>query len=66
MVVYRVSQGSHVRWFTDSGDAKQYAKDRYDTELDGVPFTCELNHSELMVRINQLEAERAGENNSAP
>ena len=66
MLVYRVSQGNHARWFTDSGDAKQYAKDRYDVELDGVPFVCELDHSELMVRINQLEAERAGENNSAP
>ena len=66
MVVYRVSQGSHARWFTDSGEARQYAKDRYDIELDGIPFCEELNHKELMVRINQLEAERAGENNSAP
>ena len=66
MLVYRVSQGSHTRWFTDSGDAKQYAKDRYDVELDGIPFVAEMDHSELMVRINQLEAERAGENNYAP
>ena len=66
MLVYRVSQGRHCRWFTDSGEAKQYAKDRYDVELDGIPFVAELNHSELMVRINHLEAERAGENNSAP
>ena len=56
MVVYRVSQGRHTKWFTDSGEAKQYAKDRYDIELDGVPFTCELDHSELMVRLNTLEA----------
>jgi len=66
MLGYRVSHGSATRWFTDSGEAKQYAKDRYDVELDGVPFCEELNHSELMVRINQLEAERAGENNFAP
>jgi hypothetical protein len=56
MHVYRVSQGSHTRWFTDSGEAKQYAKDRYDINLDGVPFVCELDHSELMVRLNTLEA----------
>ena len=66
MVVYRVSQGRHTRWFTDSGDAKQYAKNRYDVELDGIPFVAELHHAEMMARINQLEAERAGENNSAP
>ena len=59
MVVYRVSQGSHARWFTDSGDAKQYAKDRYDIDLDGVPFVCELEHSELIARLNTLEAERS-------
>ena len=59
MVVYRVSQGSHTRWFTDSGDAKEYARVRYDTELDGVPFTCELDHSEMIARLNQLEAERS-------
>jgi hypothetical protein len=59
MVVYRVSQGSHTRWFTDSGDAKEYARVRYDIELDGIPFVAELEHSELMVRLNTLEAERS-------
>ena len=55
MVVYRVSQGKHTRWFTDSGEAKQYAKDRYDVELDGVPFVCELDHAEMLARLNTLE-----------
>jgi len=58
MVVYRVSQGSHVRWFTDSGDAKQYAKDRYDIEVDGVPFVCELDHSEMIARLNEMESSK--------
>ena len=59
MLVYRVSQGRHTKWFTDSGDAKQYAQDRYDIEMDGIPFCAELDHSELMVRLNTLEAERS-------
>ena len=59
MVVYRVSQGRHTKWFTDSGEAKQYAKNRYDIELDGIPFVAELEHSELMVRLNTLEAEHS-------
>lgn len=65
MHVYRVSQGSHTRWFTDEGDAKEYARIRYDIELDGIPFVAELDHRELMVRLNELEARSAGESNSA-
>ena len=66
MYVYRVSQGSHTRWFTDEGDAKEYARVRYDIELDGIPFLAELDHKELMVRLNELESRSAGENISAP
>ena len=66
MLVYRVSQGRHTRWFTDSGDAREYARVRYDIESDGIPFVAELDHSELMVRLNELEARSAGENNYAP
>ena len=65
MHVYRVSQGSHTRWFTDEGDAREYARVRYDIETDGIPFCAELDHRELMVRLNELEARSAGENNSA-
>jgi hypothetical protein len=59
MVVYRVSQGRHTKWFTDEGDAREYARVRYDIEDDGIPFCAELDHSELMVRLNTLEAERS-------
>ena len=65
MHVYRVSQGSHTRWFTDEGDAREYAGVRFDINVDGVPFVCELDHRELMVRLNELEARSAGESNSA-
>ena len=54
--VWRVVSGSHSRWFWDEGDARQYAKARYDYDLDGVPFITELDDSELLIRLNELEA----------
>ena len=64
--VWRVQSGSHSRWFFEEEDARQYAKARYDYELDGVPFISELTDRDLMVRINELEARIEGENNFAP
>jgi hypothetical protein len=66
MLVYRVSQGRHTRWFIDSGQAKQYADVRFEEFEDGVPFCDTLHHSEMMVRLNELESRRAGEDNFAP
>ena len=65
MVVFRVSQGSHNRWFADEGDAKQYANDRFDTHLDGIPFVESIDAREMMVRINELEARQSGESTGA-
>jgi hypothetical protein len=65
MLVYRVSQGRHTRWFIDEGNAREHARIRYDIEADGIPFVTELDHRELIVRLNELEARSAGENNSA-
>jgi hypothetical protein len=58
MVVWRVSQGSHNRWFADEGDAKQYAKDRYDSHLDGIPFVESIDAREMIARINELESSK--------
>jgi hypothetical protein len=58
MEVYRVSQGSHVRWFFDSGEAKQYADDRYDKCLDGIPFIEPIDAVEMLVRLNELESSK--------
>ena len=54
--VWRVQSGSDSRWFWDEDDARQYAKARYEWDLDGVPFVSQLDDSELMVRLNELEA----------
>jgi hypothetical protein len=54
--VYKVESGGKSRWFWDEHDARKYASDRFDRELDGVPFITELTDAELMVRVNELEA----------
>ena len=64
--VWRVQSGSHARWFFEEHDARQYAKARYDIDLDGIPFVSELTDRDLMVRVNELEARIEGENNFAP
>ena len=54
--VWRVQSGSHSRWFWEEQDARQYAKARYDYDLDGVPFVTELNDKDMMIRLNELES----------
>ncbi len=58
MEVYRVTQGSHVRWFADSGDAKQYADDRWDEYIEGVPFIEPIDAVEMLARLNELESSK--------
>ena len=53
--VWRVQSGGRCKWFTKQADAKYYANDRFDTELDGVPFLDELTLSEALNRLNGLE-----------
>ena len=57
--VWRVVSGSHTKWFLEEPDARQYAKDRYDWDLDGVPFVTELTDRELITRVNELESSKA-------
>ena len=55
MQVYRVSEGHRNRWFFDEGDARQYARDRYD-DCDGpIPFVESIDAVEMLVRLNDLE-----------
>jgi len=54
--VYKVESGGNARWFWDERDAREYASDRFDIELEGVPFITELTDVELMSRVNELEA----------
>ena len=58
MQVYRVTQGSHTRWFTNEDDARQYADDRYDKYLDGVPFIEPVDAVEMLARLNELESSK--------
>ena len=53
--VWRVASGNQTRWFAGEIGARDYANDRYDTELDGVPFLEQITLSELLHRVNQLE-----------
>ena len=37
-IMWVVSSGSSKTYFYDEGDARDFARDRYDYDLDGVPF----------------------------
>ena len=54
--VWRVQSGSYARWFWDEADAKEYAKARFEYDLDGVPFVSQMSDAEMLARLNQLEA----------
>ena len=54
--VWRVSSGNHTKWFWEERDARQYAKDRYDIDYDGIPFVAELTDREMIAQLNRLEA----------
>ena len=54
--VWRVQSGGRSKWFAGELGARDYANDRFDTELEGVPFLDELTLSEAFNRLNELEA----------
>lgn len=54
--VWRVCSGSHTRWFAGELGARDYANDRFDNDFDGVPFVEQVTLSEMLSRINSLEA----------
>ena len=56
--VWRVQSGGVTRWFREEHAARQYAKDRFDIDLDGVPFLDEQTDRELIARLNVLEASK--------
>ena len=58
MQVFRVSEGSRHKWFADEGDARQYARDRYD-DIDGpIPFIEPIDAVEMLARLNELESSK--------
>ena len=58
MQVFRVSEGNRNRWFFDEGDARQFARDRYD-DIDGpIPFVESIDAVEMLSRLNELESSK--------
>ena len=58
MEVYKVSEGNRVRWFFDEGDARQFARDRFD-DCDGpIPFVQSIDAVEMLARLNELESSK--------
>ena len=55
---WRVSLGGVGRYFSDEEDARDFARDRANDpdNWDGIPFVDQIEESELLVRINELEA----------
>jgi hypothetical protein len=53
--VWRVQSGGRSKWFTGELGAREWANDRFDTEVDGVPFLREVTLSEAIQILNQLE-----------
>ena len=56
--VWRVSSGGVTKFFAGELGARQYADDRYENELDGVPFVEEITLAETLARLNELESLR--------
>ena len=51
----QVSEGHRNRWFFDEGDARQYARDRYDDVEGSIPFVKSIDAVEMLSRLNELE-----------
>ena len=53
-IMWVVSSGSSKTYFYDEGDARQYASDRYDYDVDGVPFISKVTLREAISELNRL------------
>ena len=53
-IMWVVSSGSSKTYFYDEGDARDYARDRYDYDLDGVPFVSKVTLHEAITELNRL------------
>ena len=53
-IMWVVSSGSSKTYFYDEGDAREYASDRYDFDLEGVPFVSQVTLGEAIKELNRL------------
>lgn len=55
-ILWVVSSGSSKKYFFDEGEARDYASDRYDLDLDGVPFISKVTLREAIGELNRLSS----------
>ena len=53
-ILWVVSSGSSKTYFYDEGEARDYASDRYDLDLEGVPFISKVTLREAINELNRL------------
>jgi hypothetical protein len=53
-IMWVVSSGNSKTYFYDEGDARDYASDRYDYDLEGVPFISKVTLHEAITELNRL------------
>jgi len=53
-IMWVVSSGSSKTYFFGEGEARDYASDRYDLDLDGVPFISKVTLREAISELNLL------------
>jgi len=53
-IMWVVSSGSSKTYFYDEGEARDYASDRYDLDLEGVPFISKVTLREAISELNRL------------
>jgi len=53
-ILWVVSSGSSKTYFYDEGEARDYARDRYDLDLEGVPFISKVTLREAISELNRL------------
>jgi len=53
-IMWVVSSGSSKTYFYDEGEARDYASDRYDLDLEGVPFISKVTLREAINELNRL------------
>ena len=52
-IMWVVSSGTSKTYFFDEQEARDYARDRFNHDLDGVPFISKVTLSEAISELNR-------------
>jgi hypothetical protein len=52
-IMWVVSSGSSKTYFFDEGEARDFASDRFDFDLEGVPFISKVTLQEAITELNR-------------